>query len=69
MTCFKGKIDLIKGWDQIKSDENLIFLLDIFKTVVDFDMSGTERSHLCPNLFRIETIMDINNKISGCRQR
>jgi biotin carboxylase len=61
-----GKIDLVEGLDQIKSDKNVIFVLDRFKTgdVVDSDMLGTEKQVFARIYLVAETIIDINNKIS-----
>ncbi len=66
----EGKIDLIEGLDQIKSDKNVVFVLDRFKTgdVVYSEMSGTEKQVFARIYLVAETIMEVNKKISEFRK-
>ncbi len=61
-----GKIDSIEGLDQIKSDENVIFVLDRFKTgdVVTPQMLGTEKQVFARIYVVADTILGVNNKIN-----
>ena len=64
-----GKIGNIEGLDQIKSDENVIFVLDRFKTrdVVTSKMLGTEKQVFARIYVVADTILEINNKINEFR--
>jgi biotin carboxylase len=65
----EGKIGLIEGLNQIKSDKNVIFVLDRFKTgdVVDSEMLGTEKQVFARIYVVTDTILEINNKINEFR--
>jgi len=65
----EGKINLIEGLDQIKSDKNVIFVLDRFKTgdVVHSEMLGTEKQVFARIYLVAETILEVNKKISEFR--
>lgn len=60
-----GKIDVVEGLDQIKSDKNVIFVLDRFKTgdVVDSAMLGTEKQVFARIYLVADNITQINRKI------
>ncbi|MDP5082358.1 MAG: carbamoyl-phosphate-synthetase, partial [Winogradskyella sp.] len=64
-----GKIDVIEGLDEIKSDENVIFVLDRFKTgdSVQPEMLGTEKQVFARIYLVADTISDINGKINEFR--
>jgi biotin carboxylase len=64
-----GKIDLVEGLDQIKSDENVIFVLDRFKNgdVVHSEMLGTEKQVFARIYLVAENITEINKKITEFR--
>lgn len=61
----EGTIDSIEGLEQIQTDENVIFVLDRFKTgdVVDAEMLGTEKQVFARIYLVADTITDINKKI------
>ena len=64
-----GTIDLVEGLDQIKSDENVIFVLDRFKRgdVVHSKMLGTEKQVFARIYLVAENIIEINKKICEFR--
>ena len=64
-----GKIDVVEGLDEIKSDENVIFVLDRFKTgdMVHTEMLGTEKQVFARIYLVSDTIIGINEKISEFR--
>nr|WP_321225709.1 carbamoyl-phosphate-synthetase [uncultured Psychroserpens sp.] len=61
----EGTINSIEGLEQIQTDENVIFVLDRFKTgdVVDAEMLGTEKQVFARIYLVADTITDINKKI------
>jgi len=62
----EGKINLIEGLDQIKSDKNVVFVLDRLKTgdVVHPEMLGTEKQVFARIYVVAESINEINNKLN-----
>lgn len=62
----QGQIKSIEGLEQIKSDDNVIFVLDRFKTgdTVEPVMLGTERQVFARIYLVADTIKDINHKIT-----
>lgn len=60
-----GKIDSIQGLDQIKSDKNVIYVLDRFKTgdVIHPEMLGTEKQVFARIYIVAESILEVNKKI------
>lgn len=64
-----GKIDVVEGLNQIKSDKNVIFVLDRFKTgdSVQPEMLGTEKQVFARIYLVADTISNINGKINEFR--
>ena len=60
-----GEIDAIKGLEQIQNDDNVIFVLDRFKTgdIVTAEMLGTEKQVFSRIYLVADNITDINKKI------
>lgn len=61
----EGEIALIEGLDKIKSDENVIFVLERFDIgeVVDFEFLGTEKQVFARIYVVANTVLEINTKL------
>lgn len=63
----QGKINEIHGFDAIKADENVIFVLERFKKgdIVEEDWLGTEKQVFTRIYLVADSIVEINNKIAA----
>jgi biotin carboxylase len=61
----EGKIDLVEGLEKIKSDKNVIFVLDRFNSgdVVDSKMLGTEKQVFARIYVVSDSVIELNEKI------
>jgi hypothetical protein len=64
-----GKIDSIKGLNEIKADENVIFVLDRFKTgeSIQEEWLGTEKQVFARIYVVAPSVKEINNKINDIK--
>jgi len=62
----EGEIKLIEGLNTIRCDENVIFVLDRFKSgdIVQTEMLGTERQVFARIYLVANSIIEVNNKIT-----